>query len=415
MPRAWQMAHAPSLDPSWYDYPSLLFDLVAPLQALTDAPSYGLARVVAISAGLGGVAAAWWLGRRSYGTPAALVGALAVAVATTHVAFSRMAVTDVLLTTLLTCALSLAVSGRVEWAGLLVGLAASAKYPGVLGLVAVVVAGWGQWRRLLAAAALALVAFAATSPFVLLHAHDAWADVARVQRLARTGWLGFEDDPIAPLAFLERAWTAVGPLLGVAAVGIVVALRRRTRADAVLLAFLAAYGAWLCGLGAHFGRYVLPLVPVLGVLAARARPLAPLALVSLAVPLVWSVHDARVLTRTDTRVPATAWVEAELPAGATIAVDPSSLGAVPPGAVLLALPGPGVDSDPRRSVARLRADGVEYVAVSGLVADRVLAAADRYPREVAFYRDLERTATIVYRIVPDGSSLTGPWLTVYRL
>ena len=80
--------------------------------------------------GIGGVGATWWLGRRAYGTGAAIVGAAAVAVATTHVAYSRMAVTDVLLTLAITCVLALAVEGRIEWAGLAVGLAASAKYPG---------------------------------------------------------------------------------------------------------------------------------------------------------------------------------------------------------------------------------------------------------------------------------------------
>ena len=47
--------------------------------------------------------------RRAYGTAAAVVGAGAVAVATTHVAYSRMAVTDVLLT--LGCTVALALDG----------------------------------------------------------------------------------------------------------------------------------------------------------------------------------------------------------------------------------------------------------------------------------------------------------------
>ena len=146
--------------------------------------------------GLGGVGATWWLGRRAYGTGAAIVGAAAVAVATTHVAYSRMAVTDVLLTLAITCVLALAVEGRIEWAGLAVGLAASAKYPGAIAAVPVLVAGWGRWRALGRAGALAVAGFALTSPFVLIHAGAAWDDVSRVQRLARAGWLGFENDPI---------------------------------------------------------------------------------------------------------------------------------------------------------------------------------------------------------------------------
>ena len=85
------------------------------------------------------VAATWWLGTRAYGRRAALIGALGVAVATTHVAYSRMAVTDVLLTLGCTAALALLVEGRLEWAGAVAGLAASAKYPGAILVVALVV------------------------------------------------------------------------------------------------------------------------------------------------------------------------------------------------------------------------------------------------------------------------------------
>ena len=223
VPRAWRMGHG-HLDPGWYDYPSLLMGVLAPVQALFGAPALGAARLVAVAIGLGGVGATWWLGRRAYGTGAAIVGAAAVAVATTHVAYSRMAVTDVLLTLAITCVLALAVEGRIEWAGLAVGLAASAKYPGAIAAVPVVVAGWGRWRALGRAAALAVAGFALTSPFVLIHAGSAWDDVSRVQRLARAGWLGFENDPSRLLAYLDRLWEAIGPLLLVSAVGLVAAL-----------------------------------------------------------------------------------------------------------------------------------------------------------------------------------------------
>ena len=33
VPRAWAMAHEGRVDPGWYDYPSLLFDVLAPVQA----------------------------------------------------------------------------------------------------------------------------------------------------------------------------------------------------------------------------------------------------------------------------------------------------------------------------------------------------------------------------------------------
>ena len=117
----------------------------------------------------------------------------------------------------------------------------------------------------------------------------------------------------------------------------------------------------------------------------------PFALVALALPLAWSVSDARELTRTDTRLRADAWVAANVPAGDRIAADPSTLPLTGRARVVrLELPGPGRPSDPERDLARLRREGVKWVIVSGDVTDRVLAARDHYPREVAFY-DAART------------------------
>jgi 4-amino-4-deoxy-L-arabinose transferase-like glycosyltransferase len=417
VPRAWAIGHADRADPAFYDYPSLLFYVLAPFQALAAEPSYVTARVIGVAIGLVGVVAAWLLGRRAYGTPAAVVGAAAVAVATTHVAYSRMAVTDVLLTTLVTAALWLAVARRLEWAGLAVGLAASAKYPGVLAVAPLVVAGWGSWSRLARALALAALAFVLTSPFVLIHAGAARDDLSRVQRLARDGWLGFEDDPPSLLGFADRLWHGLGPVLALTVVGVALAARRRSRADLVLGAFVVAYGVYLAPLGAHFDRYVLPLVPVAGVLAGRVGRLAPLAVALLVVPLWWSIGDARDLTRTDARVAMARWIEAEIDPAATIALDPSTglLSRNP--VVRLELPGPGRPSDPRRDLAALRADGVQYVLVSGAVTDRVRAAAGRYPREMPFYGALEAQdgVALAHAVEPGRAGIGGPWARLYRI
>lgn len=414
VPRAWRMVHGFGLDPHWFDYPTLVLYAEAPFQAWNGAPSILTARIVVVAFGLAAVAAAWWLGRRAYGTLAGLVGAAVVAVQTTSVAYSHVAVTDVPLEAGVAASLALMVSDRLLLAGLVGGLATSAKYPGLFLLVPLVVAGWGRWRRLAASIGLGAAAFVATSPFVLVHPGQAWTDAARVQRLARDGWLGFEHDSFALFSFTSELWNTLGPALIVGAAGLAVAIAKRSKADLVLLSFVVVYGVDLLTIRAHFDRYLLPLVPVLGVLAGRLRALAPVTLLLLAVPLTYAIRNDITLTKTDTRVVAARWIEGHVPAAAPMAAE-SSTPILPGRAILpLLLPGPGRPSDPNRNVARLRREGIRYVLVTGAVADRVLAARKSYPLEVRFYRQLQRQAIRLYYVRP-AHGLAGPWVAVYRL
>src|SRR5262249_39407646 len=192
VPRAWHMAHGGGADPHLFDYPTLLMYVLAPFQAWESHPSYLSARIVVIVLALGAVAASWWLGRRSYGEMAGIVAAAAVAVETTHVTYSRMAVTDVPLTLAVAVSLALLVTGRIELAGLAAGIATSFKYPGVFLLVPLVLVSWRQWRRTLVALALSFVAFAGTSPYFFVHFPSALSRAYEVQDISRRGWLGFE-------------------------------------------------------------------------------------------------------------------------------------------------------------------------------------------------------------------------------
>ena len=414
VPRAWKMVHGGGLDPHWFDYPSLLLYLLAPFQAWEHQPSYLAARLVVVVLALGAVAAAWWLGSRAYGETAGAIAAVAVAVATTEVAYSRMAVTDVPLTLGVTASLALLVSGRIELGGLAAGLATSFKYPGIFLLVPLAVAGYRQPRRLALGLAAAAAAFCATSPFFVAHFGSAVNNAYHVQKLARQGWLGFEHDHAAPIEFLSRLWEGLGPMLLVCGLGLVLALTHRRRTDLILASFVLVYFLDLCTLGAHYDRYVLPLVPPLAVLAGRVRSLAPVTLLLLVVPLTWTIRDDRRLTKTDTREVAHTWVERHLPPGARLAADPS----LPPfegfRVLKLRLPLPQEQRpDPNRDLTRLRNEGVRYAIVTGAVADRVLAARAHYPKETAFYKQLATLSKRLYYVKEDG--LNGPWVAVYRL
>src|SRR5919109_1553374 len=353
VPRAWRMTHGGGADPDWFDYPSLLIYAIAPFENWADEPSYLAGRLVVVVLGVAGIAAAWWLGDRAYGVTAGFVAAAVTAVDVTHVAYSRMAVTDVLLTLGVAVALVLMIAGRLPAAGVAIGIAAGFKYPAFTLLAPLAVAGWGQWRRLAVSAALSLLAFVATSPFFAVHLGEALGDVRGVQEWGRRGWLGFENDHVLPNAFVDRLLEGMGPALIVAAVGLVLAL-------------------------------------------------------------VGSIRAAEPLTRTDTRVVAHDWMRVHVTPGVLVAADPST---APPNTVRvlqLALPGPGRPPDPERDVRRLRRLNVGYVVVTGAVADRVRAAGDRYPRDLRFYRDLERQGKRRFYRTGTGK-LAGPWVAVYEL
>jgi 4-amino-4-deoxy-L-arabinose transferase-like glycosyltransferase len=414
VPRAWKLVHGGGGDPHWFDYPTLLMYVNAPFQAWQSQPSYLTARIVGLVLALGSVAAAWWLARRAYGELAGAVAAAATTVCTIQVVYSREAVTDVPLTLGIAAALALMVGGRIELAGIAAGLATGFKYPGVFLVVPLVVAAWGRWRRLAVALTLMVSAFLASSPFVLVHRHQAWHEAFRVQRRAREGWLGFEHDHAAPIAFVDRLWHGLGPALIVAALGLVVALVRRSRADLVLVSFVLVYFIDLMTLRAHFDRYVLPLVPPLAALAGRFRALVPVTLLLLVVPLTWTIRDDKRLTRTDTRVVAAHWIEQYIQRGTRIAADPSTPQVTGMRVLPLQLPGPGRPFDGNRSLDRLRREGIHVVIVSGAVTDRVTEARDRYPRESAFYERLAESARRVYYLAP-GNRYAGPWVAIYRL
>jgi 4-amino-4-deoxy-L-arabinose transferase-like glycosyltransferase len=405
VPRAWHITHGGGLNPHFFDWPTLVTYVIAPFQWLQGSPSYLTGRLVVVAIALAGVGAAWWLGSAAYGTLAGVIAAAVTAVEATHVTFSHAAVTDVPLTTLVTVALALLVTGRLELAGVAIGLATAAKYPGALALVPLVVVGWHRWRRLAISLGLAAVAFFVASPFVVLDVGSTWSALRRIEREHRQGWLGFEHDHWAGISFAGKLWNGLGPVLLIALFGLVLALAQRSRrGDLVLGTFVVGYYVSLLPLHSHFPRYILPLVPALGALAGRVRSLAPVTLLLLVVPLTWSIRNDVRLTRTDTRIVAAQWIQAHVPKGSTIAAESST--AIPPGYGVVSIPLPLPGQDRRVDLGAAR-----WVVVSGAVADRVHAARELYPRRMAFYARLPHPA---FRTQAHNGTF-GPWVAVYRL
>jgi len=250
-----------------------------------------------------GIALVYRLGRRLYSQATALWSAWFVALSPFDILFARTAFTDPMLVMWMLCALCAAAEGRWFWAGAGLGLALATKQHAVLLIPLVLAAGLIQnsqagrsWtaagRRWKAAGRNWRPAVAAMTGFALPYgATVAWDSVRWAQRPGywTQSALSYGGLAWAPLArWGERAiewldWTRylVGsPLLGVLLLGGCAALlirgwklgarTRKTQLDTLFVAYALGY------LGLHtvlqfsiWDRYLLPLVPLVGLMLAR--------------------------------------------------------------------------------------------------------------------------------------------------
>ena len=494
VPKAVEVAGG-QLNPMFFYYPSLFFYvlagvywLVSPFWALVhgellvrpgalvlDAGAfYLIGRLVAVAFGVAAVGLVYRLGRDAYGAAAGVLAAAFLAVVPLHVEYSHLAVTDVPAVTLGLLGLVF-LHGAAQGRGLrrltagavAVGLAASTKYNlGMLVLPATVAALYAgrpavaaavaagrpalrAWARLLALRLYLPVAlaFLLASPFIVLDLPRFIDEFSRQHAIVQRGWLGFEHVGNGYWYNLSvNLAGAVGlVLLGLAVFGLAWALWRRAPLDLMLAPTVLVYFVDVSSWRELADRYMLPIVPLLLLLAARlcvalreVRPawrgallpgVAALAALAVALPLADSVARNRDLADPDVRERAKAWVERSIEPGTRIATE--TLG--PPLVARLDLPyyrGEGLrptcyrlrhlklplpgGPQTQHSMRWLRDHRVEYVILSSAVYERVLAAPGEYPRLVAFYAALERRGDLV-RVFTPRPGERGPVIKVYRL
>ena len=372
--RALRILHTGDWNTHLFDYPTLVIYFHAvlaiarfmwgavsgdwsSLDTLDIGAIYTTGRIATAAIGVATVWITYRLGSELGSRQVGLLAAVQLAVYPMHVRESHFILTDVPVTALTTLTVWLAVrAGRVRvpaayaWAGAAAGLAAAAKYNGGIAFIAIVVV-WllqdrrapDRWSKLVAAIAAMSVAFLLAAPYTLLDLpaflNGFAAQFARFAGGPRSGdpaWLVY----VKHLSLAFRFWVPLA-LVGAA---IVVARRDSRSAWTPLLAFVAAYFYALSTHAPIFGRYALPLIPGLCLLAAVPlvglgellrkwslfdRPAVQRALfvtvsVAMAVLLGATVVNWLLdLRRADTRTLAAVWMKQNLPRGTAVAVENS--------------------------------------------------------------------------------------------
>jgi hypothetical protein len=232
------------------------------------------------------------LGARLFGPRAGALAALLLALAPLHLAQGHYFTVDVPATLwtslcLLLCAGALRRPdrGMLALAGACAGLAASTKYNAGVVLVAPLYTLAVTWRRaewyasdraaaLIYTPLAAAAAFLLTTPGIVIDPGRFWHDFGYELHHAATGHgLVFANTRSLPawLFHLTRSLPdGLGLPLALAGVaGVVWAAARHTPEDGLLLVFLLPYSLLIGGAEIKFARYVVPILPVLLVLAAR--------------------------------------------------------------------------------------------------------------------------------------------------
>ena len=449
---------------------------------------FHLARVVAALAGTISVGLLYVAGARIFDRRAGLLSAGLMAVAFLPVFYSHLALNDV--PTLVGVSLALVgIGGIVQrgatsdyvLAGIGLGLGCATKYTAGVVLLPLVAASFTHGRppapKLAIAAGVALLAFLIANPYALLD-FSGFTDGLNHQSTAA-------DEVGGKLGLTQRSgvwyylWTLTWGLGWVpalaAAGGAVVLAWERPRLFWVLVPAPVLFLLFMGTQGRYFGRWLLPVFPIVVLVAAFAvlraadaisnrwpvlRPtLTALAAIALCLQgLVHSVHSDLVLSREDTRNIARTWLIEHAPAGAKIVVEP---GVVPDGWAQDVGEPSLITSNGNRWIKyptsrgpdgvvniedyerTLRPDLIDefekggycWIVSGSTQSGRAFAQPEQVPDAIAYYRRLRARGAIAFRASPyrDGAKPVpfnfdwsfdyyplnyerpGPVMTIYRL
>jgi 4-amino-4-deoxy-L-arabinose transferase-like glycosyltransferase len=437
-----------------------------------------LSRVVVAVLGTGAVWLLYLFAARLFADRrVALLAAAIEAVAFLPVFYGHLALNDA--ATLLPLTLSLLGSAGIlrrgrrrdyALAGLGLGFACASKYTAGIAILPLVAAaamryldtpapaGWRALTGLAIAGVCALGAFLLANPYALLDFSRFRSELVHQSSLSEEaqGKLGAPTQG-GVLYYLWALTWGLGWVPALAALGGAVSVwRRDARLGWLLVPAPLLFLAFMGLQDRYFGRWLLPIFPILCLLAgffatvvlrtlwiAVRGSLVPAAFaaafvvaVLLAQGLLYSVHGDLVLARADTRNLTRAWLAAHIPAGARIAIEPVVLSSW-----LLQSPGsslrrwqkyPALESViapdgtlAPRNVHKVALEDYEttlspaligwyerlgycWVIVGSTESGRALVDPRAAPLAVAYYRALAARAQLVYRATPYTAQSKAP-------
>lgn len=459
------------LNPHWFRYPALIIYLQAlVIQTIDTIDSFvGLSaetvtsayytggRLIVAAFGIGTVALVGLIGRRllpGYGGLAGLFASAMVAVSFIHVKDSHYLKPDVPLAFFVALTLWFTIDALEHrtwrswlFAAVAVGLAAAFKYNGALVAIIPATGLLGiaypprTWfspttgRIAAIAGSMALVAigmFLLVNPYIVLTPDEFLSPtdgiIAEMDHY-REGHDGAESSGTSWLWYLqELGRNGFGPtLIPLVMLGSAAAVARMFRGDRwmlLLLLFPLVYFLVIGRYPVRFDRQLIPMLPPLALIGAiwiprllqrvhLSKHVTRLAAAAATLILtVWPVMQAidlnMELGKTDTRYPALAWAEQNLPGDARIAHEHYT----PP------LDDAGLDARQIWSAYEQPLDwyethSIDYLMISSHIYQRYLDEPDRYPDEAAYYSALmSRPAEATFQ---SSSVHAGPDIYVFRI
>jgi 4-amino-4-deoxy-L-arabinose transferase-like glycosyltransferase len=381
-----------------------------------------------------------------WGTTVALIAALVMAVLPAHVREAHFILTDTPLTLFTTLALLLSIRAAerqtlpaLALAGLAVGLATAIKYNGVLALLmpALVAVTLPPGRRLAAltvAVAAAAVTFLACAPYTVLDLPAFLNGLAFLMQ-SYNQHRPLPEAMANYVAYLRNWFTWPGVLpaqVGYAALlliaaGFVVMFRRAQAAPQrvaalLVVAFTLAYFWFVSTQALQYGRYLLPIGPMLAVGLAvalhaligradrgwtRATVWAVVVLLLLP-PTASAVSWNRTHQRTTTAEQAAQWIVSQAAAGDRVVVE-ASLIHLPPRFVVTRS-----NSLIGRTIDEYQRDGVTYLIANSTLSSRYYADPATHADAITAHRTLLALTRPVATFVPDANH-PGSTMTILRV